>query len=64
MAYSGISSLSVLFDRIKKKSSGTEVHDFIEILTDNPLKDKKNPTFCINLYQIIHQNENVICPIG
>ena len=36
------------------KSSRTEIHHFIEILTVNPLKYKMG---CINMYGIIHLNE-------
>ena len=54
----GISSWSALFAKIDK-SAGTEIHHFIEILTGNVLKYKygKFHTYCINMYEIIHQNE-------
>ena len=43
-----------------KRSSGTEIHHFIENLISNPFKYKINwqfHTYCTNMYRVFHQNE-------
>ena len=43
----GISSWSALFAEVSKKQpSETEKHNFIEILTDNPLQNGQFHTYC------------------
>ena len=50
--------MPALFAKIKK-SSGIEIHHFIETLTNHPIKIQNGlfHTYCINMYGIIQQNE-------
>ena len=54
----GISSWFSLFAKINR-SSGTEIHHFIENFDQQPLRIQNGQfhTYCINMYGIIHQNE-------
>ena len=51
----------VLFFLRLKQSSGTEIHNFIEILTGNQealkIQNRKSHSYSINMFWKTHQNE-------